>query len=172
MAPGPAEVTIREFEPGDEAAFQQLNEEWIVEFFDFLEPRDEVVIHEPRQNILEAGGRIFFAVRLGRIIGCCALVKGDHGYEVAKMAVTASARACGIGRKLLESVIEAAREQGIRRLFLETNRKLTPAIRLYESAGFRHLPPERFYPSPYVRSNVQMELHLLKNSCDSMGPHV
>jgi len=160
MAPSPSEVTIREFEPGDETAFQQLNEEWIIEFFDSLEPQDETVINDPQRNILGAGGRIFFAVRQRQIVGCCALVAGLHGYEVAKMAVMASARGAGIGTKLLERVIAAARELGATRLFLETNRKLGPAIRLYESAGFRHLPPERFYPSPYARSNVQMELEL------------
>jgi putative acetyltransferase len=160
MAPNPSEVMIREFERGDETAFQKLNEEWITEFFDSLEPQDEAVIGAPQRNILEAGGRIFFAVRQCQIVGCCALVAGTHGYEVAKMAVTVSARGAGIGRKLLEQVIAAARELGATRLFLETNRKLAPAIRLYESAGFQHLPPERFYPSPYVRSNVQMELEL------------
>jgi GNAT superfamily N-acetyltransferase len=79
-------------------------------------------------------------------------------YELAKMAVTASAQGTGVGRKLLESVIAEARKAGATRLFLETNRMLTPAIRLYESCGFRHLPPERFVHSEYARSNVQMEL--------------
>jgi hypothetical protein len=35
---------------------------------------------------------------------------------------------------------------------------LTPAIRLYESQGFRHLPPERIVPSVYARADVYMEL--------------
>jgi len=37
---------------------------------------------------------------------------------------------------------------------------LENAIRLYESLGFRHLPPERITVSPYARSDVQMELVL------------
>lgn len=159
MAPKTAEVTIREFRAGDEAAWRRLNEEWIVHYFEFLEEKDEEALNDPA-GILARGGRIFFAEREGQAVGCCALVAGDHGYEVAKMAVTAAARGAGIGRKLLKVVVAAAREMGIPRLFLETNRKLTPAITLYESVGFRHLPPERFVQSPYARSNVQMEIEL------------
>jgi hypothetical protein len=55
-------------------------------------------------------------------------------------------------------VIGAARASGARRLYLETNRKLANAIHVYESLGFRHLPPERVVPSPYARANVYMEL--------------
>jgi GNAT superfamily N-acetyltransferase len=156
-APGP-EVTIREFIPGDEAAFRRLNEEWIVRHF-VMESKDEDALDHPRRNILDGGGRIFFAVRGGEAVGCCALLAARRGeYEVAKMAVTESARGLGIGRLLLERVIAEARQAGAARVFLETNHRLTPAIRLYESVGFRHLPPERMAPSPYARSDVQMEL--------------
>jgi putative acetyltransferase len=153
------DVKIREFLPGDEAAFRQLNEEWIVHYFETMEAKDEEALSDPRGRIVDRGGRIFFAVRQGRAVGCCALVPtGPGDYEVAKMAVTESCRGAGVGRRLLETVIAAARAAGATRLHLETNRTLTPAIRLYESVGFRHLPPERFIPSPYARSNVQMEL--------------
>ncbi|SPE33285.1 GCN5-related N-acetyltransferase [Candidatus Sulfopaludibacter sp. SbA3] len=154
------ELTIREFLLGDEAAFRKLNEEWIVRYF-ALEPKDEESLSDPQRSILDRGGRIFFAVRDGEPIGCCALlVTGPGEFEVAKMAVTESAQGAGIGRRLLEKVIAEARAAGARRLFLETNRKLLPAIHLYESLGFRHLPPERLEPSPYARSNVSMELDL------------
>ena len=33
MKPIPAELTIREFTPGDRAAFRRLNEEWILRYF-------------------------------------------------------------------------------------------------------------------------------------------
>jgi len=158
-----ADVMIREFMPGDEIAFRRLNEEWILRHFGPLEGRDEEIVYNPQRTILDGGGRVFFAVVGGEVIGCCALIAAGPGeYEVAKMAVTQYAQGLGIGRRLLESVIAGARASGARTLHLETNRKLTPAIRLYESVGFQHLPPERFAPSPYTRCNVQMELRLIE----------
>jgi len=155
-----AEVTIREFTPGDENAFRRLNEEWIVQHFT-LEPKDEEALREPGRTILELGGRIFLAVQDDEPVGCCALLAMAPGeYEVAKMAVTEACRGSGIGTRLLETAIAAARASGATRLYLETNRKLAPAIRLYEALGFRHLPPARIVPSPYARADVYMELRL------------
>ena len=158
------ELTIREFRAGDEAAFRKLNEEWITQHF-ALEHKDEISLADPQRTILDRGGRIFFAVRDGQPVGCCALLAMTPGeFEVAKMAVTASLQGAGIGRNLLQSVITEAQASGARRLYLETNRKLAPAIRLYESVGFRHLPPERIIPSPYARADVYMELSLEKTA--------
>jgi len=154
------ELTIREFTAGDEAAFRKLNEEWIIRYF-ALEHKDEISLADPQGTILARGGRIFLAVRDGQPVGCCALLAMAPGeFEVAKMAVTESLQRAGIGRQLLRRVITEARASGAHRLYLETNRKLAPAIRLYESMGFRHLPPERIVPSPYARADVYMELYL------------
>ena len=155
-----SDIQIREFQPGDEAAFRALNLEWIERYF-HIEPPDEAVLSNPQTAILDTGGRIFFAVRDGAAIGCCALLFMQEGeYEVAKMAVAPAAQGQGIGRALLAAVIDAARHAGVRRLSLETNRVLTPAIHLYESCGFRHIPAARVHPSPYARSDVAMELLL------------
>jgi len=153
------DVTIREFIAGDEEAFYRLNEEWIVRLF-AMEPRDEEIIRNPRRIILDRGGRIFFAIRNGEPIGCCALLPTEAGeYELSKMAVTESCRGAGLGRRILERVIAEARASGATRLYLETNHQLEPAIHLYESVGFRHIPPERKAASPYARSDVSMELY-------------
>jgi putative acetyltransferase len=158
------EMTVREFSKGtsgsDAEAFRRLNEEWITRYF-VLEKKDVEALSDPEGTILAAGGRIFFAVREGEIVGCCALMAmGNAEFEVAKMAVTEKAQGSGIGRRLLETVVAEARMAGARRLYLETNSKLTPAIRLYESVGFRDVPSERVVASPYARANVYMEISL------------
>jgi putative acetyltransferase len=154
------ELAIREFTPGDEADFRRLNEEWIIRYF-ALEPKEKELLADPQGIILDRGGRIFLAVQDGETVGSCALLAMAPGeFEVAKMAVTESHRRAGIGRRLLEKAVEEARASGAHRLYLETNRKLVNAIRLYESLGFRHLPPQRITPSPYARADVYMELYL------------
>lgn len=154
-------MVVREFQPGDEAVFRSLNEEWIVRHFRLLEAKDEEALSNPRETVLDKGGRIFFATLDDQCVGCCALLpKSDTEFELGKMAVTQSRQGSGIGRKLLVAAIEAARSAGARRLYLETNHTLTPAIRLYESMGFTRLPPERVKPSPYVRATVSMEMIL------------
>jgi putative acetyltransferase len=160
MSASQPEITIREFQPGDEIAFRRLNEAWITRYF-AIEPKDEYSFANPQHTILDRGGRIFFAIQNGQTVGCCALLLMNPGeFEVSKMAVAESSRGSGIGRRLLESTIEEARSAGATRLYLETNRKLTPAISLYESVGFQHLSPERITPSPYARADVYMELPL------------
>jgi GNAT superfamily N-acetyltransferase len=151
------EIVVREFVDGDEAAFRRLNEEWITRYFK-IEAKDEETFGDPRGKILATGGRIFFAVKDGQALGCCALVAMRSGeFEVSKMAVTESAQGLGIGRLLMESVVEAGRVAGATRLYLETHHSLTPAIRLYERAGFERLPEERLVASPYERADVFME---------------
>jgi len=154
------EIVIRQFMPGDAAAFRRLNEEWITRFFR-IEPKEELVLADPQATILDAGGRIFFATAGERCVGCCALIRlGEKEFEVAKMAVEPSYQKAGIGRRLLHAAIEEGRNAGAQRLYLETNHVLTPAIRLYESLGFKHIPENRIVPSAYERADVYMELIL------------
>ena len=154
------DLMIREFRPGDEAAFRRLNEDWITRYF-AIEPKEAEILADPQGTILDRGGKIFLALRDSEIIGCCALLRLAPGaFEVAKMTVAESCRGSGIGRRLLEKVVSEARRLGAHRLYLDTNSKLTNAIHLYESVGFRHLPPERIVPSAYVRADVYMELWL------------
>jgi putative acetyltransferase len=153
-------VEFRHFEPGDEAAFRELNEAWITRHF-VMEEKDREVLDDPVTHILQPGGALLMAVQGGVAIGTCALLAMEDGaFEVAKMTVAERYRGLGIGKQLLTHVIEYGRARGAKRLYLETNSQVANAVHVYESLGFRHLPPERVHPSPYARSNVYMELWL------------
>ena len=155
------QIAVREFRPGDEACFRKLNEEWITQYFS-IEAKDEEALADPQSRILASGGRIFFATSEDDCVGCCALLRlSADEFEVAKMAVAPNWQGSGIGRMLLQNVVEAARSAGVRRLYLETNHILTPAIRLYQSIGFRPVPPDRVVPSPYARADVYLEMTLV-----------
>src|SRR5690348_4186366 len=147
-------MEIVEFEPHHAEAFKTLNEAWIAKHFT-LEPKDREVLGDPQGKILAKGGRIFMAMEDGRAVGCVALLKmADGGYEVAKMTVAESQRGTGLGRKLMERCIQAGAEDGVPRLYLETNSSLAPALALYRATGFKDLAPAE---TEYVRADVFME---------------
>jgi putative acetyltransferase len=151
------QIELRPYRPEDARAFRELNEAWINHYFG-LEEHDREILENPDRYVFQPGGHIFVAFLEGRAIGCCALIPIETNvFEVAKMAVSEGHRGHGVGRRLLAYVIEQARSLGATRLYLETNSRLTNAIHLYESLGFRHIPAK---PSVFVRANVFMEQSL------------
>jgi GNAT superfamily N-acetyltransferase len=155
------EIEIRPLEKGDDAtAFRTLNEEWITRYFT-LEKKDQETLGHPGKMILEKGGHIFMAYLGHQAVGCVALIPiGDGVYELSKMAVSPELRGLGLGRRLLQHAIAQAKLIGAKSLFLGSNAKLASAVHLYESVGFRHVPPEKIPPMPYTRANVFMEMPL------------
>ena len=165
----PPKLVIEGFQPVLADAFRRINEEWITEYFK-LEPADQKALGDPHRSILEAGGDILFVrdTRTAEILGTCALIKHSKGLaELAKMGVAKQARGRGAGLLLVEAIIRRASELGFQRLFLETNSRLEPALKIYRQVGFQQCEPPR--PSDYERSNVYMEL-ALTNSLNSIKP--
>ncbi len=151
-------VVVRAFQPGDEAAFRDINLEWIEHFF-AVEAKDRDVLGNPHTYILDPGGAILIAVDGATQIGVVALmVMGEGSVELAKMGVRPQAQGKGAGRMLVMGAIEKAREMGMKRVYIETNAVLGPALKLYRDAGFQ--PLKNVQPSPYARADVQLELWL------------
>jgi putative acetyltransferase len=150
------DLIIRPYEAADATAFRDLNAAWISTYF-VMEPKDFETLDDPEAKILNPGGHILMAVRLGQPVGCVALLPMPDGrYELAKMAVSPNAQGQGIGRALIEAAIDLARKTASG-LYLESNTSLKPAISLYESAGFVRLP-DAGAPSPYARCNIRMQI--------------
>ena len=94
----------------------------------------------------------------GKVAGTCALLRtNDETYELAKMAVDDNYKGKGLGYMLGVAALDRARQLGGKRVFLDSNTSLTPAINLYRKLGFKRMPAE---PTPYARCNIQMEVIL------------
>ena len=151
-------VVVRAFQPSDEAAFRDINLEWIERFF-AVEAKDRDVLGNPRKYVLDPGGAILIAMDDAAPVGVVALmVMGEGSVELAKMGVRPQAQGKGAGRMLVAAAVETAREMGMKRVYIETNSVLAPALKLYRDAGFEPLKVAQ--PSPYARADVQLELWL------------
>lgn len=139
-------------------SFERLNRAWIEQYFE-LEGPDLEVFRDPYRHIVEPGGEVFFLLDDGGVQGTCAVVRhGPDAFELAKMAVAESARGRGYGDLLMEAAIAFARAAGARRLFLVSNTRLQPALRLYRKHGFAEVPIEGRHG--YARVDIQLELAL------------
>ncbi|MCE3247943.1 MAG: family acetyltransferase [Geminicoccaceae bacterium] len=84
---------------------------------------------------------LLVAREAGTVVGCGAWrLQSDGSAEVKSMFVLPEARGRGIGRAILAAIEDALRGR-VTMLRLETGIKQEPAIRLYESAGFRRRGP-------------------------------
>lgn len=131
-----------------------LNIEWLKKYFN-VEPKDEVVLSNPQGEIIDKGGMIFYAKYNDEIIGTVSLIKiDDTTFELSKMAVTDGVQDLGTGKKLMVHCMDIAEQKGIKKLILYSNRKLLPAIHLYEKFGFVEISLEG---GVYERADIKME---------------
>jgi GNAT superfamily N-acetyltransferase len=150
-------IRIVPYSPKYAAAFKSLNEEWISSYFE-IEEADSRALDDPEEYILKRGGHILLALLNGEPIASCALISHSEGcFELAKMAVSPKLRGQGIGRLIAQATLQKAKDAGAGRVYLESNTRLEPAIRLYRKLGFKEI---KGGASPYQRCNIQMEKYL------------
>ena len=105
-------------------------------------------------------GRLLLALEFDQIMGCIALRPlGPTTCEMKRLFVRPEYRARGLGRILVEAIIEEARAIGYTHMRLDTIAdRMDRAVALYRSIGFVEIPPYRNNP---VDSATFMELDLL-----------
>jgi DNA-binding MarR family transcriptional regulator/GNAT superfamily N-acetyltransferase len=93
----------------------------------------------------------------GEPVACGAIKQRAPGVGYLKrMWVAPRARGLGLARRMLAALEGQARDLGFTTVQLETNRALTEAIRLYESAGYAEVDP--FNAEPYAHHWFQKSL--------------
>lgn len=92
------------------------------------------------------------------IAGCVALRRVDDEIcEMKRLYIRPQFRGRGIGRALIEGIIDVARTRGYTRMRLDTLPSMRDAMRMYEAFGFVDIPPYRYNP---VEGTRFMELGL------------
>ena len=105
-------------------------------------------------------GRLLLAREYDQIVGCIALRPLDSSScEMKRLFVRPEYRDRGLGRVLVEAIIQEARAIGYTHMRLDTIADpMERAIALYRSIGFVEIPPYRENP---VDTATFMELDLL-----------
>lgn len=104
-------------------------------------------------------GAVLLARRAdGVAVGCVAVrALGDGVCEMKRLYVAPEGRGLGLGRRLMEAALEAARARGYRELRLDTLPSMAAAQGLYRQSGFEEIAP--YYGTP-VAGTVFMRRRL------------
>ncbi|QDO95611.1 GNAT family N-acetyltransferase [Formosa sediminum] len=84
----------------------------------------------------------FVVVDKDRVIGGGGVssLAGEVGVcEIQKMYFLEEARGKGLGKKMMETCMQKAKELGFKRCYIETLPYMTSAMRLYEKLGFEYI---------------------------------
>jgi GNAT superfamily N-acetyltransferase len=153
-------VEIIHFENSLASDFKRLNIEWLSKYYN-VTPQDLEILDNPKR-IIDEGGKILF-VRVDGIIGGTAAIlrTNQDTVELIKMGVTSTMQGKGIGRILMNSVIEEAKKMKVGKITLETAIPLQAAISLYKKSGFVQTSEEETHPV-FGRMTFKMEKILEK----------
>lgn len=153
------DLALREASPGDIEAVRELFLEyaaWLA--VDLCFQGFDAELATLPGAYARPDGRLFLATDGERAAGCIALRRFDaDSGEVKRLYVRPAYRGRGVGERLAQAVIAAAREVGYRRLLLDTLAHMSAAQALYARAGFQQTGAYYCNPLP---GTVYMEKRL------------
>jgi ribosomal protein S18 acetylase RimI-like enzyme len=153
LSPKGEKISIVEYSEELKEHIKILNVEWLEKYFR-VEEIDVIQLSNPKSEIIDKGGLIFYAQHDNSIVGTACLLKiDDDTYELGKMAVTESAQGLGIGKILMDHSLKIAKQIGAKNVVLYSNRSLGPAIHIYKKYGFVEIELEAGH---YERANIKM----------------
>lgn len=105
--------------------------------------------HDLEALVEEPSCHTFVVEHDGEIVGTASLIiystptKGRMG-RVEDVVVDGSMRGLGLGRTLMDALIDMAKEKGVRTIDLTSNKTRSAARGLYESMGFEYVDTDVF----------------------------
>jgi ribosomal-protein-alanine N-acetyltransferase len=123
-------------------------------------------LYEMEQNRV---ARCWVLREAGEVIGYVCLWEIGDEVHVTNIAVRPSARRRGLGRTLLSSVLDDARQRRLRVVGLEVRPSNNEALGLYDSFGFKVVGRRKGYYYDTGEDALVMELHLEAATADDQG---
>lgn len=150
---------IREWQPSDTPAIQSLVRDTLSEYgFDADPEHSEADIQDIRRAYFDAGGAFFVLIddreELAGTIGFIRIESGTC--KLRKMYVARRHRGRGFGRLLLQHALTEVAKRGYQRVILETTKRMTEAVALYEATGFSRV--DRVPDSPRCDTTYALRL--------------
>ena len=107
-------------------------------------------------------GALLLAWHQAALAGCCALRAADqadypNACEMKRLYVRPAYRGLGLGRQLVESMLDTARLAGYGCVLLDTLDDMESARALYHELGFEEIPPYYHNPIPgahYLKASL------------------
>lgn len=101
----------------------------------------------PKKYIAPEGGLLAALDDYGKVIGCVAYHRhNDARCEMKRLYVLPEYRKHGVGRALVEAIIDVARDDGYEEMVLDSLPEMETAQTLYRHFGF--VDTEPYYPNP------------------------
>lgn len=131
------DIRIRPFTSSDQAAARTLILNGLGEHFGFIDETLNPDLDDITASYLAPGHLFLVAEYQQTLVGTgCLLIQPDASGQLVRVSTHHAYRRLGIARAICQRLIEQARQCGLRRLIVETNRDWYDAIRLYQQLGF------------------------------------
>lgn len=138
-------IIIREIEPRDNSAIAVIIRNSLAEFG--ANKPGTVFYDETTDHLYELfrqPGSIYFVAEVnGKLLGGAGIFPSDglpNGTcELVKMYLATESRGQGLGRQMIDKCLEAAKQMGYQKVYLETMPELKKAVSVYEKFGFTYL---------------------------------
>lgn len=148
-------MEIVEYQKKYKKDFIELNIAWIERYFT-PEQADYDVLDNV-EELLEKGSMIYFAVEDEKVLATCmAMPLGDDVWEICKLAATGQYTGKGAGSAVFKASMDYAVRKGAKKLTLISNRRLKPALHIYEKFGFHEVELNKAYWG-FERADIEFE---------------
>lgn len=141
-----SDILIRPIRPVDNPSIARIIRDSLTEFG---ANRPGTVYYDPTTDALfelfqQDRSAYWVAEQEDRILGGAGIFPTpglpEDTCELVKMYLIPEARGMGLGKKMIETCFDTARQMNYKKVYLETMPELEKAVKVYEKLGFEYLP--------------------------------